>query len=82
MRVGGPGWRSRECPAAQQVVTTPALYGDLVSDALGVKVRLEQERIDWAGRKQDACRTRAGPWSQLTEPTVKRSARDARGSTH
>ena len=35
------------------------LYGDLVSDVLGVKVRLEQERIDWGWAQ---ARLSAGPW--------------------
>ena len=34
-------------------------YDDLVSDVLGVKVRLEQERFDWGWAQ---ARLGAGPW--------------------
>lgn len=45
-------WVVEERPARSALTRLSAdeadLYGDLVSDTLGVKVRLEQERIDWA----------------------------------
>jgi hypothetical protein len=44
-------WVVDERPARSALTRLSAdeaeLYGDLVSDVLGVKVRLEQERIDW-----------------------------------
>jgi hypothetical protein len=45
-------WVPEDRPASSVLTRLTAdeedLYGDLVSDRLGVRVRLEQERIDWA----------------------------------
>lgn len=43
-------WGIEDAPAASRLHLLPAeqkLYGDLVSDSFGERVRLEQERIDW-----------------------------------
>ncbi len=57
-------WVVEERPARSALTRLSAdeaeLYGDLVSDVLGVKVRLEQERIDWGWAQ---ARLSAGPWS-------------------
>jgi hypothetical protein len=46
-------WATDDRPATSSLrrLTTSEheLYADLVADVLGPKVRLEQERIDWAG---------------------------------
>lgn len=56
-------WVVEERPARSALTRLRAeeaeLYGDLVSDVLGVKVRLEQERIDWGWAQ---ARLSAGPW--------------------
>ena len=45
-------WATDDRPATSSLrrltTTEHELYADLVGDVLGPKVRLEQERIDWA----------------------------------
>lgn len=56
-------WVIEERPARSALPRLSAdeaeLYGNLVSDVLGVKVRLEQERIDWGWAQ---ARLSAGAW--------------------
>lgn len=56
-------WVVEERPARSALTRLSAdeaeLYGDLVSDVLGVKIRLEQERIDWGWAQ---ARLSAGAW--------------------
>ncbi len=45
-------WITEETPTAARLdrlhAAEAALYGDLVTDVHGDRVRLEQERVDWA----------------------------------